>query len=122
MNRDEIEEKWGDRFAPRWGHWWPREGWFNLIDEALTMLAEMRPDFQLHQVKEKFGGLRIYTSYDGDKEVREAMAPFIARAYSTCEWCGSEEDTRQNDEGWILTLCADCHTKRDAGGKAPGET
>jgi hypothetical protein len=49
------------RFEPGWHPaLWVEPGWYRLIVELDAALAEIEPDYVLHQVKEKFGGLRVY--------------------------------------------------------------
>lgn len=56
----------------------------------------------VHQIKEKFGGLRFY--YDGgDKEVHGMVRMAEAWANFTCEKCGNLGTRRGG--GWIRTLC-----------------
>jgi len=64
------------------------------------------------QIKEKFGGLRIYTNgvnieYDSYVEFAEAMS------YQTCEVCGAPGKIRHS--GWHKTLCDDHNRKREEG-------
>lgn len=57
---------------------------------------------EVHQIKEKFGGLRFY--YDGgDDEVSGMVRMAEAWADSTCETCGDRGERRHG--GWIRTLC-----------------
>lgn len=52
------------RIPPRWGRWISCDkGWYPLIIELHQKLAEIAPDYQLHQVKEKFGTLRYYVGF-----------------------------------------------------------
>ena len=65
-------------------------------------LPEKVHHIEIHQIKEKFGGLRFY--YEGGDDYcsgLEAMAE--AWANRTCEVCG--EAGRQRSGGWIRTLC-----------------
>ena len=57
------------------------------------------------QVKEKFGGLRFYYS-GGDEYIDGLVAMAEAMSCVTCERCG--EVGKQNQKGWIETLCYDC--------------
>jgi hypothetical protein len=61
------------------------------------------------QVKEKFGGLRIYFS-GGDDYVFGAVGMAEAYSYKICEFCGNPG--RPNKDGWISTLCDNCRQKR----------
>jgi hypothetical protein len=51
--------------------------WFKIIDDFLTYLVSLEQlnkiqDFEIHQIKLKFGGLRFYVSYKcEDEELRE---------------------------------------------------
>lgn len=52
------------RIPPRWGRWISCDkGWYPLVIELDQKLAEIYPDYQLHQVKEKFGTLRYYVGF-----------------------------------------------------------
>jgi len=57
------------------------------------------------QVKEKFGGLRFYTS-GGDEYTRALIDDAEALSYSICEQCGRmDDDVGRNRKGWIQTTC-----------------
>lgn len=50
------------RIPPRWGRWIAcGPGWHQLLVELDTTLARIEPGYEVHQIKEKFGGLRYYT-------------------------------------------------------------
>ncbi len=57
------------------------------------------------QVKEKFGGLRIYYS-GGDSYVGGLVGMASTMSYKICEICG--ERGQPNKGGWIVTLCDKC--------------
>ena len=49
------------RIPDRWGRWIRCErGWYPLLAELDAELAVLLPRYRIHQVKEKFGGLRFY--------------------------------------------------------------
>lgn len=53
-----------ERIPPRWGRWISCDkGWYPLIIELDQKLAEIFPDYELHQVKEKFSTLRYYIGF-----------------------------------------------------------
>lgn len=94
------------------------EGWLPMlaillrrIDEHLSWKSKRgNPiDFQIAQVKEKFGSLRFY--YDGGDEY---IAGLVAMAESMssriCEECGEPGFTR--DGGWFVTLCDKHYAER----------
>ena len=81
------------------------------------------------QIKEKFGGLRVYWTGSGlgDRiwnQVGGAVTMAESMSYKTCEKCGSTKgvDTRKRNSaagGRTLTLCEVCHEERD--NLSPGE-
>ena len=87
-------------------------GWYPLIKDALTKLEALGiTDLAVLQVKEKFGGLRIYLSFDND-ETDAIIAAADQEARKTCEECGSKENVELRDGGWLRTLCNQCEEKR----------
>lgn len=51
------------RIPREWGRWFSCDkGWYPLIIKLDRELAEIAPDYELHQVKEKYGTLRYYTT------------------------------------------------------------
>ena len=57
------------------------------------------------QIKEKFGGLRIYYS-GGDYYIDGLISMAEEMSYKTCERCGCPGTP--NKQGWIMTLCDNC--------------
>jgi hypothetical protein len=57
------------------------------------------------QVKEKYGGLRIYFS-GGDDYVDGVVSMAEEYSYKVCEVCGNAG--KPNKGGWITTLCESC--------------
>ena len=60
------------------------------------------------QIKEKFGGLRIYFS-GGDDYVEGVIGMAEEYSYKVCEVCGNAG--KPNKGGWITTLCDSCRNK-----------
>lgn len=90
------------------------DGWYFLID---SLCAAIQHRIKYHnvrqieftQVKEKFGGLRIY--HDSCDDGIESMIEFAcALSNNICEQCGSTQKVKQT-RGWIRTLCKDCLKK-----------
>ncbi len=64
------------------------------------------------QIKEKFGGLRVYTS--GGNTRLDACTDFAeSMSYRICEVCGSPGKPR--NDGWIKTLCNRHYQDQEAG-------
>ena len=82
------------------------QGWHPLL---LSLFASLHPSTTIHQIKEKFGGLRVYatTTDEGQDLIDQAEQ----RSYSTCELCGSIENVSTKGPGWLRTLCEECRQK-----------
>ena len=91
-------------------------GWFGLVDRLCTEIqAALGPagcgDFEVHEVKPKFGALRFYyrlAARDGAgtaaRRVRELVDSACAASESTCERCGAPARHR-NLNGYETTRC-----------------
>jgi len=87
------------------------DGWNNIIYEALDRIKALDSNIEVYQIKEKFGGLRIYLgAYDVkyDDAIEQIILEAETKAWDTCEKCG-QPGTLRNDIGWILTLCDNCY-------------
>ena len=82
-------------------------GWEAIVDALRRDLAELDPELRVEQVKQKFGGLRVYVAA-GDPAVAAAVRERITEAESaserTCEQCGRPGRLR-TDRPWATTLC-----------------
>lgn len=88
-------------------------GWFPLIYELLDKLQAIedrdKRGLFLTQVKEKFGELRVYTSYDTD-EIFDLIQEYCEKSRSVCEICGAPASLKMTAFRWYRTLC-DKHGK-----------
>jgi len=58
------------RIPDGWGRWVScSSGWFELLARAERDLAALCPTFTVHQVKEKYGTLRLYVEFDHDDDL-----------------------------------------------------
>lgn len=96
------ENLWKNRYLPR------------LFKEYDSWDEETKNNFYITDIKEKFGGLRIYCqSYTSDRleSIAEAISEY------TCQYCGAEPRTKEGKRviwttgGWITNLCEDCARK-----------
>lgn len=82
------------------------DGWFALLTTLSGIITHHAKHKKLTiravQVKEKFGGLRFYTS-GADEYVTGAVAMAESLSFAICETCGKPAQPRQG--GWIQTLC-----------------
>lgn len=100
------------RIPDGWGRWISCDrGWYPIICDLDAALAELDPAYELHQVKEKFGGLRFYFHSDVDG-ARDQMHGLVdeaeSRCAATCELCGQPGAPHTNRRSWMKTLCAAC--------------
>lgn len=85
---DKFVAKYKDNLAPRFlGLGIPR-GWRPLVESFMDSVANT--DFKAIQIKEKFGGLRIYGTGPVSPEYNQA----IEKASHTCAICGEEGTLR----------------------------
>jgi hypothetical protein len=82
------------------------DGWFNIIYEACKKIAAVdKGTFKFTQIKEKFGGLRLYGP--GDHEIVKIINAAEIESYKVCEQCGKRENIT-TEGSWVQTLCKDC--------------
>lgn len=113
-------------------------GWFEPIEEACRRIDALlttkeRALFRWRQIKEKFGGLRMYWNEGGfymdfigpdslthivveperprlSEQTRERIAGVVAEAAKQasmrCQTCGEPGTLRQRRSGWLVTACA----------------
>lgn len=73
------------------------KGWYSLIDQAEKELAALGVENKHWlQVKEKFGGLRLYFTADHltaevAVQARDIAIKYERKSFSTCEQCGSDQ-------------------------------
>jgi hypothetical protein len=84
------------------------DGWYDILEELCEKVKDV-PDLQFGQVKEKFGGLRVYPDVsDAEmKEVYAAIGEATEKSYATCEYCGDPGEL-DKERAWIRTLCPTC--------------
>jgi hypothetical protein len=62
------------RIPDDWGRWIScSRGWYPLLVELDEQLRELLPNYELHQVKEKYGGLRYY--WESGEEIHDPRRP-----------------------------------------------
>jgi hypothetical protein len=89
------------------------DGWKDIVLKADEMLSFIDPDYEIHQIKEKFGTLRYYygstvTYGSVQSDIMRAIETWAeSRSAFTCETCGKFGELRELS--WIRTLCDECH-------------
>lgn len=80
-------------------------GWSDIILDLHMKLVKEHPDYVIHQVKEKFAGLRYYVGGMTDKG-HEYIMEAEGLSEITCEECGRPGILREDlSWSWITTLC-----------------
>ena len=90
---------------------WNREYLEKNDPEKLKEKPEYFP-VKFDQIKEKYGGLRVYFS-GGDDYIEGLVSMAENFSYHVCEVCGQKGNP--NKGGWITTLCENCRSKTYAG-------
>jgi len=107
------------------------KGWYDILSDLCFIIAQHERNVEgsnkylisydkepveyypvkFDQIKEKFGGLRVYFT-GGDDYVEGLVSMAEAWSYKTCEVCG--EKGSPNKTGWITTLCDNCRNKNES--------
>ena len=95
--------------------WECGKGWWPLIEKvaaAIDSFNAFHPEtpVEVSQIKQKFGGLRIY-HHNSPEDIRLLIDETVAASWHTCEKCGSTTDVITNMKGYRLTLCPDCRKR-----------
>ena len=71
-----------DRTAPGWSGITCYESWYPVVELTDKVLAAIDPAYVIHQIKDKFGGLRYYydTDHSWGSPERDAMEAVIGLA------------------------------------------
>lgn len=110
--RDHLVKSYPCLFAAHPPFFGCSTGWFAIIDELCCKLEPLVKahtfdfPFEVFDIKEKYGGLRFYTSSATD-EMYDLITEYAEKSKKTCENCGSNDATIRN-KGWITTLCGEC--------------
>jgi hypothetical protein len=86
------------------------EGWWHILGELHAAWLISDPDYNILQVKEKFGTLRVYTN-GLTKAGWDALRKAEAASAKTCESCG-QPGSLDRRFFWMRTLCPACQGKR----------
>lgn len=86
------------------------DGWYKILHNACKKIAKIdKGTFHFEQIKEKFGGLRLYCS-GSNEEIFHIIDAAEKKSYKTCEHCGTKKNVT-TEGSWILTLCKTCREK-----------
>lgn len=90
-------------------------GWAGLLREIFDKMETLGTHMVIYQVKEKYGGLRVYSGAIND-EFDKFLMDIERKSFTICELCGADAALRRplGNTGWYQTLC-DVH----ANGREP---
>jgi len=88
-------------------------GWYQLIIDCDLELAAIDPDYEVFQIKEKFGTLRFYFSPSKGMEhfrrkMNEIVGVYESVSSYKCELCGQMGATLKRNSGRFKTTCKLC--------------
>lgn len=93
------------------------DGWKHLYQPIIEYVVEynLKQDndedkIEIHQIKEKFGGLRVYLSRYTE-ELRKMIDDAEEKSFNTCEICGKHIKKPITENHWIYAECVECHRK-----------
>ena len=92
-------------------------GWWPILDRVLEEIAETEPKADeinpsSVEIKEKYGGLRIYIAhrFQDSGHITKLLQEAEEVSLCTCEECG-RPGAERDVNGWITTLCSECFAK-----------
>ena len=106
-----VDKYFKDYHYIEWG-WSP--GWDKAfgqmyMDELGKAIKESgQKNFQIYQIKEKYGQARLYCSGTCDK-VHDIISKYEMISENVCYYCGKEAP--MTDGGWVLPQCFKCFCK-----------
>lgn len=85
-------------------------GWLRSFYELCTkLLTEVKSNFRVEQIKEKFGGGRFYYSGGITQYGEELICNWEVDVQDICEICGKPASLRT--DGWWRAICDECYEK-----------
>lgn len=88
-------------------------GWHDLLIELVMKIEEIYKkndmditEFEISQIKEKYGGLRVY-AFSSIPEVHDLIHEYENKAETVCDECGATGSLHVKD-GWFQVLCDKC--------------
>ncbi|KAJ7820274.1 hypothetical protein B0H13DRAFT_2130455 [Mycena leptocephala] len=103
------------------------DGWEPLLRRLCADIHHNKT-LRFVQIKEKFGGLRAYTSGATSDDVYKRVHEAEAESFWTCERCGKDGQLAKTESGYSFTACQECldldiaNGRRCAWAKVEGES
>ena len=85
------------------------KGWFDLVENLCEDILQLDPpeSFEVVQIKQKFGGLRFYTSKICSGEIEQLISKAESDSYTICESC-SKPGKKVCPNSYIYITCEEC--------------
>ena len=109
------EDSWADEIPIGW-----RDSFFeNMCDELIVVLGNYINEFEIVQLKEKYGSMRLYWNWKDENifteeqihnltnTIRDVISKYEAISYHTCVRCG--KPSIGYTKPWILPVCDKCN-------------
>lgn len=100
-----MSEQWKEKILNNMPKGWV-DAFGDLLCEELSKVVS--DDFDILEVKEKFGSLRIYYGGTVSDEVRNIIMKYEYISKYICHQCG-KPDVRMIDIGYIIPCCDNCY-------------
>jgi len=103
------------------------DGWFFIIEAMCHLIDQYIKNgdwkheypYKFVQIKEKFGGLRVY-DHGADDYIRGVIDMAESLSYRVCELCGSS-GSKFHFGMWVKTLCGACAAQNGYEKYRPGD-
>jgi hypothetical protein len=80
------------------------EGWHSLVHQIYDKKESLTTPIYIDEVKEKFGGLRVYSTPYHD-EFDNFTIEICKHSFNICEICGESGYLVKTSSGWYKTRC-----------------
>jgi hypothetical protein len=84
------------------------DGWYDILDELCRKITEVDKEAYLLQVKEKYGALRVYGTFN--EKAQKLAYEAEKESESVCEYCSKPGKIREG--GWLRCLCDECEENK----------
>lgn len=102
---DDIKGCWLDHLPVGWVKSFGKD----MCDELMNALGDYANEWQIIQLKEKYGEMRLYHS-GVDRDIYDAVESVIdkyaEKSMNTCSICG--KPATQFSSGWVQPFCRSC--------------
>ena len=108
------EDSWVDEIPIGW-----RDSFFeDMCDDLIAALGNYINEFEIIQLKEKYGSMRLYWNWKNENvfteeqihnltnTIEDVISKYETISYHTCVRCG--EPSTGYTKPWILPVCDDC--------------